>query len=48
MMEDYIVLQMAFQRVVNEKNKEIGIDGVKKLIIENQNSSLKKRTQNDH
>ena len=40
-MADCIVLQMDFQKVSNE-GKEIGIEGVKKLINENENSSLQK------
>ena len=48
-MVDYIVLQMDFQKVEMNEGKEIGIEGVKQLILnENENSSLQKRAQNDH
>ena len=35
-----------FSECMDENKKEIGIDGVKKLILKHQNSSLKKELEN--
>ena len=37
---------MVFQSVMDENKNEIGIDGVKKLILKHQNPSLQKELEN--